>query len=147
MSRPDGEVVAPLPEGVVLEVSPGVPIRGGDEPNPDNLYVVEGRIESTLRVGGSEGFRAARIRALHETGQLDAYRERCEAAGWVRFDREDRATWPAVGEHVLALSQQHMFVATYDRDFEVWASVDARYGITRRSDTHWRPLPAGPVQP
>ena len=128
----------------MLEVSPGVPTRGGDELNPDNLYVVEGRIESTLRVGGSEGFRAARIRALHETGQLDAYRERCEAAGWRRFDREDRATWPGpVETYLVATPDQGVRLATWIRGWPMWISEGSAVGGV----THWRPLPAGPVQP
>ena len=141
MSRPDGEVVAPLPEGVALEVSPGVPTRGGDELNPDNLYVVEGRIESALRVGGSEGFRAARIRALHETGQLDAYRERCEAAAWRRFDLKDRSTWPdSDGRHLVAISGRYLEPASWVESWPTWLAR----GHTVINVTHWRPLPAGP---
>ena len=76
----------------------------------------------------------------------DAYRKRCEEAAWRKFNARDRSTWPDVGEQVLVTSQGRMFVARFCREAEVWESTDARYGITRRSDTHWRPLPAGPVQ-
>ena len=153
MSRPDGNVVAPLP-GAVHDRSLGVELVAvdvTDESGRTRASCVLGVVAVVTwdQAGEWEGMGSAdaehMIRVLHDAGQLDAYRERCEAAAWRRFDREDRSTWPGVGEWVLVTSQGSMAVARYGRESKVWESIDARYGIMRRIDMHWRPLPAEPV--
>ena len=149
MSRPDGEVVAPLPEGWTAGQHEAGRVRGPGW----RLMEVDATGDDLVVTAHPDDWEPTAptscvVRALHDAGQLDAYLKRCEAAAWRRFDFSDRVTWPGAVEWGLVTSQGSMFVARFDREAEIWESMDAGYRITRRSDVHWRPLPAGPeVEP
>ncbi len=152
MRRPDGNVVAPLP-GAVHDRSLGVGLVAvdvTDESGRTRASCVLGVVAVVTwdQAGEWEGMGSADaehlIRVLHDAGQLDAYRERCEAAAWRRFDREDRATWPTAEKRYLIVTPGG-FVALGGW-LESWSTWMVK-GCEVRNVTHWRPLPVGPVQP
>jgi hypothetical protein len=152
MTRPPGDLVAPLP-GATFDHDAGMIADAVCDLGRTRVAVLFGAVavttwdpadewESTASAGAEH-----LVRALHDAGHLDAYRDRCEAAAWVRFDLADPATWPGEAVSVLFLVEGRMFVAIYDREAGVWSDGHTRYGVPCRHEIHWRPLPAGPVSP
>lgn len=155
MTRPPGGQVAPLPDGGLTRMVGGVAIVrfladygvGAVLAGNGDVTIAEGPVGSAEPETVTGAPADAVVRALHDAGQLDAYRERCEAAAWVRFDAEDPTSWPDEEVSVLFRVEGRASVAYYDREAGVWNDGHTRYGVPRRHAIHWRPLPAGPVRP
>ena len=127
----DGAVVAPLPDGVTLEVG------------PLGTLVWDDYVGQRLALGGSAAYKAARVRVMHDRGDLDDYRHRCEAAAWRTFVSTDPETWPETAGNVLVKDGQGKLRSMRWRPETDEGSGGRRWAVL--GVTHWRPMPAGPA--
>jgi hypothetical protein len=152
-TRPPGDVVAPLPEGwFVCDGGDSVVDREirciQDDGTEDMVNVYDERsiyIEESGGGGCASTRTGAAIRALHDAGHLDDYRDRCEAAAWVTFSSIDSTTNPPDGVDLLVLGHGGPVVwpCVY---VDGWPSrIVDRYRVeTMSHGTQWRPMVALP---
>lgn len=148
MSRPDGEVVAPLPEGWTAGQHEAGQVRGPGW----RLMEVDATGDDLVITAHPDDWEPTAptscvVRALHDAGQLDAYRERCEVAVWRRFHADEPETYPSAGQAcLLDTAAGQVWLGTWRHDGLAMAWLDNN-GAEVVQVTHWRPLPAGPVLP
>lgn len=96
MSRPDGEVVAPLPGAVHDHDCGAVIVDVTCELGRTRVACFGGAVAVTTWdpsgewVGTGSASAEHLLRVLHDAGQLDAYRERCVAECWARIDEANK---------------------------------------------------------
>jgi len=139
-TRPCGYVVAPLPDGWTGE--------GGDVTGPGwksrNVLAWYDKVEMTAHpdVLNQQAPAASVVRALHDAGHLDAYRDRCEAAAWRAGSQPGPDDSPEAVTYLVVDAWGEWFRAWWDTRSDCF--VDMRTNNRIDNVEFYRPAPKGP---